>query len=441
MSTASVRNGKTKIGQDAPTAPPHFLSIVIPALNEEDCIADVVERCHSMRKALSRLNIDSETIVVDDGSQDRTGEIVTGLPGVRIVRHGETRGYGAALKTGFSHAQGDFLAFLDADGTYPPEEFPRLCEAAINGDADVVVGSRRSGSTSEMPAIRRLGNLIWSILVTVLAGRTCADPASGMRVVRRRALAKLYPLPDGLNFTPVMSTRALHEGLKMIELPISYRERTGSSKLSVVRDGLRFLKTILSTALEYKPAKLLGLVGTGFVSVALLIACGLVLARSSGVASLNAAGAFGVFAALVLSVSGVSIYSLGVTFHFLVSLFQHKPVGPGLFGNSSAEKFFESQFGWGGAVSVGIGTALAAASTLWGGDSWDITRLWFWFVSSAAFILFGVQLLVCWILTRALERLVSRQNVAAEDLITAPGKVPATVDGVLSTMAPAEKAS
>jgi hypothetical protein len=265
-----------------------------------------------------------------------------------------------------------------------------------------------------------------------------------MRVVRRRALAKLYPLPDGLNFTPVMSTRALHEDLKVIELPIPYRERTGKSKLSVVRDGLRFLKTILSTALEYKPAKLLGLIGTGFVSVALVIACGLLLARSSGVASINATGAFGVFAALVLSVSGVSIYSLGVTFHYLVSLFQHKPAGPGLFGNSRVEKFFESQFGWGGGASVGIGSALAAASMLWGRDSWDITRLWFWFVSSAAFILFGVQLLVCWVLTRALERLVFRQTVVAQDLPPAPGKVPAqapSCDGVLSTMTAAEKAS
>ncbi len=71
-------------------------------------------------------------------------------------------------------------------------------------------------------------------------------------------LEKLYPLPDGLNFTPVMSTRALHEDIKMIEVPIRYEERAGESKLSVIRDGLRFLFTILGTAATYNPVRLLG---------------------------------------------------------------------------------------------------------------------------------------------------------------------------------------
>jgi hypothetical protein len=268
-----------------------------------------------------------------------------------------------------------------------------------------------------MPAVRRLGNMIWSTLVTVLANRACADPASGMRVFRRSSLQKFYPLPDGLNFTPVMSTRALHEGLKVIELPITYRERTGRSKLSVVRDGLRFLKTILWTALEYNPAKLLGLVGASFVSIAAAIGCTLLFARSAGVTSVSAAGAFGVFFALVLAVSGVSIYSLGVTFHFLVSLFHRKPVGPGLFGDSRVEKGLESHFGWSGVAAAGIGCALAGASMFLGRDSWDIARLWFWFFSSAAFILFGIQLLVCWVLARALERLADREALITRELI------------------------
>jgi hypothetical protein len=259
--------------------------------------------------------------------------------------------------------------------------------------------------------------MIWSALVTVLANQTCADPASGMRVFRRSALPKLYPLPDGLNFTPVMSTRALHEELKVVELPIPYRERTGRSKLSVIHDGCRFLKTILWTALEYNPAKLLGLVGAVFVSIAAAIGCALLIARSSGVTSVNALGAFGVFFALVLAVSGVSIYSLGVTFHFLVSLFHRRPVGPGLFGNSRVEKMFESHFGWSGVAAVGIGCALAGTSMFLGRDSWDIARLWLWFFSSAAFILFGVQLLVCWILARALERLAAREALVTQELI------------------------
>lgn len=80
-----------------------------------------------------------------------------------------------------------------------------------------------------------------------------------MRIFRREILERLYPLPDGLNLTPVMSTRAIHENPTMVELPIPYAERQGRSKLSVVRDGWRFAQSIVWTALSYNPARLLGI--------------------------------------------------------------------------------------------------------------------------------------------------------------------------------------
>ena len=99
------------------------LSVVIPAYNEEDGIGECVERVLAVRPALSELGLDLEVIVVDDGSGDRTAEIVRGYAasdkGVRLVCHNPNRGYGAALKTGFAAGCGDLLAFLDADGTYP----------------------------------------------------------------------------------------------------------------------------------------------------------------------------------------------------------------------------------------------------------------------------------------------------------------------------------
>ena len=131
---------------------------------------------------------------------------------VQLVRHPVNSGYGAAIKTGFGRARGDLLAFLDADSTYPPEYFAELCQASCAAEADVVIGSRRSGAASQMPPVRRLGNLIWSYLVTVIGNYRVVDPASGMRVLRRECLPQLYPLPDGLNFTPVMSTRPCTRG-------------------------------------------------------------------------------------------------------------------------------------------------------------------------------------------------------------------------------------
>jgi hypothetical protein len=309
------------------------------------------------------------------------------------------------------------LAFLDADGTYPPERLAALCRVALEQDADVVVGSRRSGAASEMPLVRRIGNFIWSNLVSLIGNRRVADPASGMRVVRQSALRRLYPLPDGLNFTPVMSTRSVHEGLTVVEVPIAYRERVGRSKLSVVRDGTRFLTTILATSLEYtpNPARVLGLAGAASIAMALAISGGILALRLQGVTQLEAWGVFSLFSALVLTVAGVSIFTLGLTFNYLVSLFHGQPVEgdrPGLmlFGPP-----LDRHFGWLGVLAGGSGLALGAVSLALSVSGWDLTRVWFWLVVSALLILVGVQLVISWVLARVLERLSQREaRIGAE---------------------------
>ena len=97
------------------------LSIVIPAYNEENGITAIIDRVLSIRPKLPAVGIDSmELIVVDDGSRDRTAEIVGNNSDVRLIRHAKNGGYGAALKTGFAAATGEWVGFLDADGTYPP---------------------------------------------------------------------------------------------------------------------------------------------------------------------------------------------------------------------------------------------------------------------------------------------------------------------------------
>ncbi len=217
------------------------LSVVIPAYNEEDGIRSIMERVLAVRDALREVGVDTlELLVVDDGSSDRTAELVRSQPGATLVQHAKNGGYGAALKTGFAAASGEWVGFLDADGTYPPEYFPALIKAAKEQDADLVIGSRMAGAESQMPITRRIGNIIFARLVNIISASNITDSASGMRIFKKSILAQLYPLPDGLNLTPVMSTRALHEHLKMIEVPIPYSERIGRSKLSVVHDGMRF---------------------------------------------------------------------------------------------------------------------------------------------------------------------------------------------------------
>ncbi|MFN3981891.1 MAG: glycosyltransferase family 2 protein, partial [Caldilinea sp.] len=267
------------------------LSVVIPAYNEEDGICEIMQRVLAVRESLRSVGVDNlELLVVDDGSSDRTAELVRSQPGATLVQHAKNGGYGAALKTGFAAASGEWIGFLDADGTYPPEYFPALMKAAEEQNADLVIGSRMAGAESQMPVMRRIGNIIFARLVNIISASNITDSASGMRIFKKSILSQLYPLPDGLNLTPVMSTRALHENLKMVEVPIPYSERIGRSKLSVVHDGMRFGQSIVWTALNYNPARPFGLIGMTSFAIAALIGLGLIWVRLQGVQTISPLG-------------------------------------------------------------------------------------------------------------------------------------------------------
>jgi len=394
------------------------LSVVIPAYNESGSIAEVIERVLAVEPQLVRMGVGGfELIVVDDGSRDATAAIVKGYSGVKLVRHEVNRGYGAALKTGFSQAEGNLLAFLDADGTYPPEYLPELCQQAIECRADLVIGSRMSGRESKMPWMRRLGNTFFAGLLTLISKTRVADSASGMRVIRRERLADLYPLPDGLNFTPVMSTRAIHENLTIAEVPIPYDERVGRSKLSVVSDGQRFLKSIIWTAMAYNPGRILGLLGVGAVAVAGLVGLGLVAVRASGVTTLGPWGAFVLFMALVFGVSGVSVFTLGATFNYLVSLFHKHPVRQEVFDCRVFPRDLERHLGWLGGAGVAAGMVLGAACMgIALAANWPVDRLWLYLLGSAMSILIGVQMIVSWVIIGVLRELSEREACVAQDL-------------------------
>jgi glycosyltransferase involved in cell wall biosynthesis len=397
------------------------LSIVIPAYNEESGIGSIIERVLSIRPRLLEAGVeDMELIVVDDGSRDETATVAARYPDVNLIRHSMNQGYGAALKTGFSNARGDLLGFLDADGTYPPEHFPDLCRVALTEDADLVIGSRMSGTKSDMPFVRRVGNLMFANLVSLLGNHRVTDSASGMRVIRREALSALYPLPDGLNFTPVMSTRALHEEICWREAPIPYQERAGQSKLSVVRDGTRFLYTIVWTVLNYNPVRVLGGLGLGLVGLAALIGALVVGARLSGVTRLGPWGVVSVFIASLSAVSGVTLFALGATFNYLVSLFHGQPLRQGLFGKPLFNTPLYRQFGWLGGLAIVAGAAIGAASLSLSLGGWDIERLWFYLLGAAMSILLGLQLVVFWVIMGVLDELSRREIRIASDMEGSP---------------------
>ncbi|HUT26163.1 MAG TPA: glycosyltransferase family 2 protein [Sumerlaeia bacterium] len=231
---------------------PSAVSIVLPVYNERESVAETLRR---VQRALADADVQHEIIVVDDGSDDGSVEAVeAGGVEVRLLRHENNRGYGAALKTGFAAARYNLLAFLDADGSYPAGELPRLIEAAR--DADMVVGER-TGYDDRASWARRLGKAILVPLANYLAGRRIPDLNSGMRVVRRDLVERYWPLlPEGFSLTATLTMALLCAGRRVVWLPVDYAARVGRSKVRPVSDMTNFLILVLRTMTYFRPLRI-----------------------------------------------------------------------------------------------------------------------------------------------------------------------------------------
>lgn len=249
------------------------LSIIMPAYNEEGAIADTIRKCLNAKKRIIADTPvkDVEIIVVSDGSTDRTVNVARGFePEIKLIVCPENKGYGAAITTGFQNAQGDILSFMDADGTIDPNDLAAMIVELDDRKADICVGSRM-GPNSKMPLTRAFGNLLFRWLVSLISNRRAGDVASGVRVLRRECAQRLYPLPADLSFTPAMTCRALLDpNLRLVETPIAYGDRVGRSKLRILHDGARFLRSILDVGISFRPLKLFAVPGSLFLAAALV---------------------------------------------------------------------------------------------------------------------------------------------------------------------------
>jgi glycosyltransferase involved in cell wall biosynthesis len=229
------------------------LTILIPVFNEERALAGIIQR---LRTIVPSLPLQSEILVVDDGSTDGSGKAVAGMDDVRLLQHRSNRGYGAALKTGIRHAEGDVIVILDADGTYPPEEIPGLVEHYQSGLADMVVGAR-IGPEVQIPLARRPAKWFINQLGTLVAGERVPDLNSGMRLFRRRVALEFFDLlPDGFSFTSTITLGMMQNGYLVEFVPIAYEKRTGHSKIRPISDTLGFIQLILRVALYFQPLKI-----------------------------------------------------------------------------------------------------------------------------------------------------------------------------------------
>lgn len=288
-------------------------ALVVPALNEEEAIGGTLRRCLETRAKVTAQTPVTEmrVVFVNDGSTDRTQEIVdqAEFKDVVKVRFEKNRGYGAAIKAGFAATDADVVGFIDADGTCEPEFCVKLINRMVEAKADVVLAARLTPE-SQMPLVRKIGNVIFARLLGLVSGQHLTDTASGFRVMKRSSLSLISPLPDGLHFTPAMSCICLLDPrLRIEEVPMPYKERIGRSKLSVIKDGFRFLYTILFSACCYAPLKtMLGASAIVTVLTAML-AWGIYLLHGSQTAA-TVTGLACLTVVMILVSAGVIVHQL-----------------------------------------------------------------------------------------------------------------------------------
>ncbi len=220
-------------------------SIVLPAYNEAGVVGSVVSR---LREQFP----DAELLVVDDCSTDETAAEAR-QAGAKVISHQYNMGNGAAIKTGARHAKGDVLVFMDADGQHSAKHVRQLLDRISDG-YDMAVGARDAGSQANRR--RLLGNGILNRLASVLTGHRIDDLTSGFRAVRAEVFRQfLYLLPNGFSY-PTTSTMAfLRSGYSVVYVPISVGKRKGRSKISLLRDGTRFLVIIMKMTTLFSPMR------------------------------------------------------------------------------------------------------------------------------------------------------------------------------------------
>jgi glycosyltransferase involved in cell wall biosynthesis len=239
------------------------VSVVVPCYNEEGAVRETVEAvANVLNKAASdeASPFESEMIFVNDGSGDRTLEILQELtknnPRLRVVDNGTNCGYGASLKRGIAQACYEKIVITDADGTYPNERIPEIARELDN--YDMVIGAR-TGKNVHIPLLRRPAK--WALLqyARMMTGADIRDINSGLRTMWTRHVHQFwFMLPDAFSFTSTI-TLAMHMNRMRVKyISIDYARRVGKSSIKPIRDTLRFFSLVLRTVMYFRPLQILG---------------------------------------------------------------------------------------------------------------------------------------------------------------------------------------
>jgi len=274
------------------------ISIILPVYNEELGIKSVLENIYT---AIKDLVYSCEVLIIDDGSTDNTLEIAEKFP-VSIYQHPNNLGYGAALKTGLANANSDIICIVDADGTYPVKDIPKLVDTLIEKNLDMVVGARVNANAA-IPSIRKPAKWVLGQLAKLSVGANIPDINSGFRVFKRDAAINFINLlPNGFSFTTTITLAMLNNQYSVKFVPIDYYHRIGKSKINPFRDTIKFLLLITRIALYFAPLKV-------FLSISFIM---MLFALFWGFFSLLVLGRLADISTLVIFLSAIQIGAIGL---------------------------------------------------------------------------------------------------------------------------------
>ncbi len=248
-----------------PDNPIKGISVVIPCLNEEASVGQVIELA---RKGIAKLGLAEDIVVVDNGSSDRSAQIAR-EHGARVVAEPHP-GYGSALRAGFRRARYGIIVMGDADLTYDFTAIDDLVRPILDGKADFVIGNRmKSIKPGAMPRLHRyIGNPLLSFaLRAMFHSNLVHDAHCGLRAITAEAYRRLQCVTTGMEFASEMVVRAIRCRLKIMERDIVYHPRAGTSKLHAFRDGWRHLRFMML----HSPTAMMLVPGVFFWTLGLLI--------------------------------------------------------------------------------------------------------------------------------------------------------------------------